>query len=166
MIEINERIEVPAAPRPVWDLLSHPTAVVECVPGATLGEAHEDGSFDGSLLVKFGPAKVTFRAHINLELDDAAMKGRVTARGKDNQGGTRFTAATSFAVKEQDDGTGSTILIVGETEIGGKLANIVESGAKIVIKKMTAEFAERLAARCAGASVVCEAEPASSPPAA
>ena len=164
MIEINERIEVSAPPRPVWDLLSHPTAVVECVPGATLGEEHDDGSFDGSLLVKFGPAKVTFRAHINLELDDAAMKGKVTARGKDNQGGTRFTAATSFAVTEQAEGAGgSTILIVGETEIGGKLANIVESGAKIVIKKMTAEFAERLAARCAGATAACEVETDSSP---
>jgi carbon monoxide dehydrogenase subunit G len=163
MIEISERIEVPAPPRPVWDLLSHPTAVVECVPGATLGEAHDDGSFDGSLLVKFGPAKVTFRARIHLELDEASMKGRVTARGKDNQGGTRFTAATAFAVSEKAEGSGSTILINGETEIAGKLAGIVESGAKIVIKRMTSEFAERLAARCAGAVAVCDATPEGAP---
>ena len=155
MIEISERIEVPAPPPAVWDLLSHPTAVVECVPGATIGEPQDDGSFDGTLLVKFGPAKVTFRAHIHLELDNAAMKGRVTARGKDNQGGTRFTAATSFAVTEAQQ-SGSTILINGETELSGKLAGIVESGAKIVIKKMTADFAERLAARVAGASCAAE----------
>jgi carbon monoxide dehydrogenase subunit G len=163
MIEISERIEVPASPAPVWDLLSHPTAVVECVPGATLGEAHDDGSFDGSLLVKFGPAKVTFRARIHLELDEVAMRGRVTARGKDNQGGTRFTAATAFAVNENADAPGSVILIKGETEITGKLANIVESGAKIVIKRMTAEFAERLAARCAGAVAACETTPEGTP---
>ena len=82
-------------------------------------------------------------------------KGRVTARGKDNQGGTRFTAATSFAVTEAQQ-SGSTILINGETELSGKLAGIVESGAKIVIKKMTADFAERLAARVAGASCAAE----------
>jgi carbon monoxide dehydrogenase subunit G len=164
MIEITERIEVPAPPRPVWDLLSHPTAVVECVPGATLGDAHEDGSFDGSLLVKFGPAKVTFRARIHLELDDETMKGRVTARGKDNQGGTRFTAATAFEVNERSDAPGSLILINGETEIAGKLAGLVESGAKIVIKRMTAEFAERLAARCAGATTACDVTPEAAQP--
>jgi carbon monoxide dehydrogenase subunit G len=157
MIEISERIEVPAPPSVVWDLLSHPTSVVECVPGATIGEPHDDGSFDGSLLVKFGPARVTFRARIHLELDDATMKGKVTARGKDNQGGTRFTAATSFAVTEAQQ-AGSTILISGETELSGKLAGLVESGAKIVIKKMTADFAERLAARVASASAASTGE--------
>ena len=43
MIEVNERIDVSAAPRVVWDLLSNPRAVVDCVPGAALGEHHDDG---------------------------------------------------------------------------------------------------------------------------
>src|SRR5687767_7287282 len=102
MIEINERIEVPsAAPRVVWDLLSDPKDVVGCVPGATLGEEHEDGSFDGSMTVKFGPARVTFKARIELDLDESTMTGKVTARGKDNQGGTRFRATMGFEVVEQ-----------------------------------------------------------------
>ena len=151
MIEINEKFDVPnAQPRTVWELLSDPHDVVNCVPGATLGEEHEDGSFDGSMTVKFGPARVTFKARISLELDDAAMSGRVTARGKDNQGGTRFTAAMSFKVTEQPEQTGSTVLITGENEISGKLAGLVESGAKIVIKRMSADFAENLQKRVAG----------------
>ena len=151
MIEIQERFDVPhAPPRVVWALLSDPRAVVECVPGAVLGEEHEDGSFDGSLGVKFGPAKVTFRARIELELDEAAMVGRVTSRGKDNQGGTRFRATMSFKVIENAEHAGSTVLIEGENEIAGKLAGLVESGAKIVIKRMAAEFSQNLAARCAG----------------
>jgi uncharacterized protein len=152
MIEINEQFDVPgASPRFVWDLLSDPHDVVDCVPGAALGEEHEDGSFDGSLTVKFGPAKVTFRARIELELDEAAMLGRVTARGKDNQGGTRFRAMMSFQVQEGGEQPGSIVVINGENEISGKLAGLVESGAKIVVKRMAAEFSERLAARCAGA---------------
>ncbi|HYC46374.1 MAG TPA: SRPBCC family protein [Burkholderiales bacterium] len=151
MIEINERIEVPsAAPRVVWDLLSDPHDVVGCVPGAALGEEHEDGTFDGSLTVKFGPARVTFKARIELDLDEAAMSGRVTARGKDNQGGTRFRASMGFQVVEQQEPPGSTVLVKGENEISGKLAGIVEAGAKIVIKRMSAEFAENLAARLNG----------------
>ena len=154
MIEINEHFEVPsAAPRVVWDLLSHPHDVVGCVRGAVLGEEHEDGTFDGGLTVKFGPARVTFRARIELDLDDAAMTGRVTARGKDSQGGTRFRATMSFKVQESTQQPGAAVHITGENEITGKLAGIVEAGAKIVIKRMSAEFAENLQARVIGAPV-------------
>lgn len=150
MIQINERFDVScASPEFVWGLLSDPKAVVGCVPGAALGDEHDDGSFDGSLTVKFGPARVTFCAHIELELDEAARVGRVTSRGKDNQGGTRFRASMTFKVVEQADQPGATVLIEGENEISGKLAGLVESGAKIVIKRMSTEFAQNLAARCA-----------------
>ncbi len=153
MIEINEQFDVPsAAPRVVWDLLSDPHAVVGCVPGATLGEEHEDKTFDGTLTVKFGPAKVTFRARINLALDEAAMTGSVTARGKDNQGGTRFRSTMSFKVTQQTELPGSRVLIEGENEISGKLAGLVELGANIVIKRLVAAFSENLAAHCAGVS--------------
>lgn len=151
MIEVNEQIEVASAPRTVWELLSDPHAVVGCVPGAALGDEHEDGSFDASLTVKFGPAKVTFHAKVALELDSAAMAGRVTARGKDNQGGTRFRATMSFKVAEQMEPPGSTVPIEAKVEITGRLSTLVEGGAGFVIKRMTGEFSERLAARCAEA---------------
>jgi carbon monoxide dehydrogenase subunit G len=150
MIEVNERIEVAAAPAAVWNLLSDPRAVVECVPGATLGEQQDDGSFDAALTVKFGPAKVTFNARVALEFDSAAMTGHVAARGKDTQGGTRIRAKMSFGVVEQPQG--SAIPIEARVEIAGRLATLVESGAALVVKRMTGEFTERLAARCAATS--------------
>lgn len=152
MIEVNEQIDVPSAPRIVWNLLSDPYAVVACVPGAALGDKQEDGSFDASLTIKFGPAKVTFHAKVALELDTAAMVGHVTAKGKDNQGGTRFQSKMTFKVAEQADPPGSTIPIEARVEIFGKLAMLVEGGASLVIKRMVGEFSERLAAHCAGTS--------------
>jgi carbon monoxide dehydrogenase subunit G len=152
MIEVNERIDVAAAPRTVWDLLADPNAVVECVPGAALGDRHDDGSFDALLTVKFGPAKVTFRARVALELDAAAMTGKVSSKGKDNQGGTRFNAAMSYKVAPQTEASGTTITIEARVEVSGRLAMLVESGAGLVVKRMTADFSERLAARCAEAS--------------
>jgi uncharacterized protein len=151
MIEVNERIEVPSDPHVVWKLLSNPHSVVECVPGAALGEQREDGSYDATLTVKFGPAKVTFKARVALEYDVVGMSGSVESRGRDDQGGTKIQAAMKFRVEQQLEPPGSVVPIEARVEISGKLASLVESGAGLVVKRMTAEFSERLAARCAGA---------------
>lgn len=151
MIEVNERIEVPSAPRVVWGVLSDPRAVVECVSGASLGDRQEDGSYDATLVVKFGPTKVTFRARFAMELDDATMAGSVTAKGKDSIGGTRVQARMKFSVVEQGHLPGAAIPISSEVEISGRLATLIETGAKLVVKRMVGEFTERLAARCATA---------------
>jgi carbon monoxide dehydrogenase subunit G len=151
MIEVNQRIDVPSTPQAVWAILSDPHAVVECVKGASLGEQHEDGSYDAGLLVSFGPARVTFKARFSLELDPATLSGKVSSRGKDNQGGTRIKADMAFRV--EPSGAGSAVLIEAKTEVGGRLASIVESGANLVVGRMTADFAKRLEARLNGTPI-------------
>ena len=148
-MDIHESFGVPSDPRTVWGVISDPRAVVSSVPGASLSEQREDGSFDASVTVKFGPVKVSFHTRVTLELDDAAMVGHVTARGKDNQGGTRVTSTMTFEVMDEAE-SGSTVAINGEAEISGKLAGLIESGASIVVNRMSSEFADNLAKRCAG----------------
>ena len=152
MIEVTERIEVPASPQVVWDVLSNPYSVVECVPGAAVGDKQEDGSYDATLTVKFGPAKVAFRARFTLELDPAAMSGSVSSKAKDNQGGTRVKTDMAFKVTAGAAPGTSVIAIDAQVDIGGKLASLVESGSNLVVKYMTKEFSERLAAKVAGAT--------------
>ena len=136
-----------AAPEAVWKLLSDPRAVVECVPGAELGAQQEDGSYDATLTVKFGPAKVAFRTKVALELDPSAMSGRVSSRGRDNQGGTRVKTSMSFKVVDGAAPGSAAVPVEAQVEISGKLASLVESGANLVVKHMTKEFSERLAAK-------------------
>jgi len=150
MIEVNERIVVPSAPRAVWSVLSDPRAVVECVSGATLGERQEDGSYDATLVVKFGPTKVRFDASFTLELDPATLSGVVVSKGKDSIGGTRVQAKMTFSVEAQADPPGSAIPITSEVEISGRLASLIETGAKLVVKRMVGDFTGRLAQRCTG----------------
>lgn len=152
MIEVSERIEVQAPPRAVWQILSDPRAVVECVEGAQVGEQQEDGSYNAKMVVKFGPARVSFRTRFTLELDEATMSGRVASRGKDDQGGTRVKTTMSFKVVEGATPGSAVIPIDAQVEISGKLASLVESGANIVVKRMTADFTERLAARVGGSA--------------
>ena len=96
MIEVIETIDVPSDRKTVWALLANPREVVECVAGATLGEQDDEGTYDAGILVKFGPAKVAFKAKVNIEYDEPTMSGKMTSRGKDNQGGARFTTAMTF----------------------------------------------------------------------
>lgn len=145
MIEVNERVDVAASPQAVWELLSNPEAVVNCVAGAQLGDKHDDGTFDASIIVKFGPAKVSFKTRVALELDPATRSGSVSARGKDNQGGTRVSAKMKFSVVETTEPPGSSVPITAEVEVGGKLAHLVEGGASFVVKRMTKDFSDRLA---------------------
>lgn len=151
MIEIHERFDVLASPERVWTVLSDPYAVVGCVPGASIVGQADDGSLDTSVVVKFGPTRVTFRARAALELDAAAREGRVTAQGKDSVGGTRMRSAARFGVSPGPDPRGSSVSIDGTVEVSGRLAPLIESGAAVVVKRMASEFAERLAARCAAA---------------
>ncbi|MEW1825011.1 SRPBCC domain-containing protein [Streptomyces sp. NPDC088196] len=149
MISIAEEIAVPSPPKRVWEVVSNPSEVVACIKGAELGEAHDDGSFDATLVVKFGAMKVSFAARVTLDLTESDHEGRLSARGKDGQGGTRFTAHATFRVTEGDGPGDALVTVLGEVQLNGRLAPLVESGAGAMVSRMTREFSAELIQRCA-----------------
>lgn len=154
MITIKEEVAVPSPPGRVWEVVSDPSAVVACISGAELGESHEDGSFDGTLVVKFGAVRVKFGARVSLELDEPSREGRLSARGKDGQGATRFTAHATFGISEDPAAGGCRVIVRGEVALAGKLASVIEAGAGAVVSRMTKEFSAELVRRCAGEQAV------------
>lgn len=154
MIEVHESFQVPASPDAVWAIISTPEDVVTCIPGATLEERHEDGSYSGFIVVQFGPAKVRFNATVTFEVDEMARVGKVTGRGKDSVGGTRATMSFIFSVAA--DGEGTAVAGDGGIDVTGKLASMIETGASFVVKRMLGEFSTRLTERCAPPSLEVE----------
>jgi len=148
MIDIREEFEVAASPDAVWKIISDPYEVVGCVPGATLIGQKEDGTYEGSIGVKFGPTSVTFQTVVALELNQQAREGRITSQSRDKRGGTRSKATTTFSVAPRQEDNGSKVLIQSGVEISGPLAGLVETGATFVVKRLVAVFAERLAKKC------------------
>jgi len=152
LISITEEIAVPSPPDRVWEVISDPSAVVSCIGGAELGPSHDDGSFDGTLAIRFGGIRVKFAARVALDLDEPAREGRLTARGADGQGATRFSAHATFRVVEGEIPGTARVFCDGEIRLNGKLAKLIESGAGMVVSRMTKEFTEQLVQLCAGPS--------------
>lgn len=148
MISIEEEVFVPAPPHRVWAVISDPAEVVTCINGAELGEFHDDGSFDGTLVVKFSALRVRFGARMELDLDEPEQQGRLSARGRDGQGATRFGAHATFAISENAAGTGTHLRVSGEVDLAGKLAALIEAGAGVVVSRMMKDFTDELVRRC------------------
>lgn len=163
MITIAEEIAVPNSPERVWAVVSSPSDVVSCIPGAELGAPHDDGSFDGVLVVRFAAIRVRFAARVSLELEESAYEGRLSARGRDGQGATRFSGHATFQVAEGEEPGSARMTIRGEVNLTGKLASLIESGAGVVVARMTKEFSAQLIERCAEPAAQPTAGPAAEP---
>jgi carbon monoxide dehydrogenase subunit G len=145
MIEVDEQFAVAAPAGTVWQILADPYTVVECVPGAAIVSQNDDGSFETTLRVKFGPMSVALQARAVLSLEADVRTGRISAQGKDKLGGARFAARATFQVL--DHPSGAVVATHGQVEISGRLASVIEGGAGIVVQRMSAEFARCLSAR-------------------
>jgi esterase/lipase/carbon monoxide dehydrogenase subunit G len=158
MIEINEEFTVAASPDVVYSVLSDPHAVVECVQGAELGETHEDGTFDSSIVIKFSALRIKFLGRVGLDLHGAERRGTMTASGKDGQGGTKFNVTAEFSVADGSEQGTSFVTTKGDVEIRGKLAGMIEGAASAVTQRMAGEFVAALSLRCASGDTAIAAE--------
>jgi carbon monoxide dehydrogenase subunit G len=147
MIEIKERLELQAPPDKVWAILADPRAVVGCISGAELISENDDGSYDGKLTVHFGPMRVGFKARVTVDYDHEAMQGKIAAKGKDNHGATRMSTDADFGV--EPDGDDCVVTLLAGVNLTGRLASQIESGAGMVVRRMTAEFTKKLTERVA-----------------
>jgi carbon monoxide dehydrogenase subunit G len=164
MIEIAERIEVAATPDRTWRVLADPRQVVACVPGAALDELRDDGTFDGRMTVAFGPLRVPFTGKGRLELDEPNRHGTLSARGADGRGATRFRAEARFEAHAVPDAADRTALTIRATvNLSGRLAGVVESGAGVVVREMSAQFATALSALVAPAAPAPSHDEAAAP---
>lgn len=145
MIPIREQFEVPAAPEAVWPLLSDPAFVVTCLPGAALVGDHGDGSYDGTLAVKFGPITATFRGVATIVFDHSGRSCTIEARGQDGKGASRATASAS--VTTSGDATRTVVSIDGGFQVSGPLGQFARTGGQHLAREMLSEFSTNLARR-------------------
>ncbi|MGH7110076.1 MAG: SRPBCC family protein, partial [Stellaceae bacterium] len=142
MISIRENITIPSPPEAVWPLLSDPALVASCIPGATLVKTGEDGAYQGTMRVKFGPTIATFRGEARLAYDHAARRCTIEGRGIDGRGASRANAS---GVVEASGGATTVLKVEGNFTVTGPLETFANAGGVHLARAILAEFAKNMA---------------------
>ena len=145
-----ESFDVPYPPDDVWTMMQNVPDVAACMPGT------EVVAFDGVRLrarvrVKFGPMSVEFEGEGTVEADAAARRGVISGEGADRRNNSRVKAIVTYTLTPDRAGASTHIDVRVEMVLTGMLAQFSRSGlVKDLARRLTAEFAQRLAARLSG----------------
>ena len=151
-VELLQSFRVPCAREKTWRLLANLETVAQCIPGARLTAAPQNGRAEGEMLVKLGPIVSTFSGLVEIERDDAAFRGVVRGAGRDPNSGSNARSIIVYTVKPLNE-TSTQVDISVKFLLTGALAQFSRSGlVKDVADHLTRAFARNLEGRLSGAS--------------
>jgi uncharacterized protein len=159
-MRIENVVEVDAPVDRVWALVNDIPRVAPCMPGAALTGVVNERTYEGTVAVKLGPLRMSYKGTVVIEeVDEAARSARLAASGKDTKGAG--TARASVETRLEPAGEARTRLAVtSDVQLTGRVASFGRGGAiNDVATRLFREFADCLRA-------TLEAEQAAAPPAA
>jgi carbon monoxide dehydrogenase subunit G len=138
-----------ASPDSAWQLLQDIETVAGCMPGAKITECVDATHYKGTITVRLGPAKMSFKGDIEvLNLDAAARSLHLVGKGTDATG----SSAASMDLVASVQAAGETCELTGKSEVtmSGKAAalgsRLMVPVADQMLKQFVANFAARLQA--------------------
>jgi uncharacterized protein len=145
-MQIQNSFVVPVDAATAWRLLLDVPRMARCMPGATLTEARDDRSYAGNVVVKLGPVRLTFAGEARIaELDDAARRAKVEAKGSDTKGRGSAQAKLDFVLV--GDGATTRVDVTTDLQLTGSVAQYGRGAGLIkeVANQLVGEFAGNLA---------------------
>jgi len=152
-VRIEKSFDIAASPQATWDLLNDLEATANCMPGAKITERIDATHYKGAVMVKVGPATLSFRGEVEVrDVDPTARSLRLIGKGTDTTGSSAASMDLTARV-ETGDGGSSKLVGATETTMSGKVAafggRLMNSVADQILVQFAANFAERAAARSA-----------------
>jgi len=143
-MELKNEFHVSVPIDVAWSVLTDLERVAPCLPGAELQEVEGD-EYRGIVKVKVGPITAQYKGTARfVEKDDDHHRAVLLAEGRDTRGQGNASATVTATAVPDDEGT--TVSIVTELAITGKVAQFGRSVMGDVSTKMLGEFADRLEA--------------------
>ena len=150
-MQLENSFSVNASPDRVFAYLLDVNKVVGCVPGAELVETVDASTFKGKVKVKVGPITVAYSGTARIaERDDAARSATLEAEGRETTGPGSARAKAHMHVEA--DGSMSTVKIVTEYSIAGRVAQFGRGVMEDVSRRIVNDMATCIKANVEGQS--------------
>jgi uncharacterized protein len=163
-MRIENTVEVDAPLDRVWALVNDIPRVAPCMPGAALTGVQDDKTYEGTVAVKLGPLRMSYKGKVVVEeVDEANHSARLAASGKDTKGAG--TARASVETRMEAAGERHTrLMVTSDVQLTGKVASFGRGGAiNDVASRLFGQFADCLRATLEAEQA--EARAAAPPPA-
>jgi carbon monoxide dehydrogenase subunit G len=167
-MRFENSFDAPASPGDVYQAMLDIKSVAGCLPGATVGEATENGAYEATIAVKVGPIRLTYGGTVTIaDRDDDARRATLVAEAREQRGQGTARATITMAVEPQEPG--SRTLIDTDLSITGRVAQmgqgIMQEVANSMIDQFAACLGERLSSEHAAAAPAGDGTAAPPPPA-
>jgi carbon monoxide dehydrogenase subunit G len=146
-MEIRETFRLDAPRDQVAAVLVDVPVVAECVPGVQDVTQQDDGSWSAVLAAQLGPIKARFAGSI--AVDDSAAPEKLRAKGSGSDRGTGSQAQVSMEATLTEEAGGTTVDIVADVVIRGRLGQFGTGIIRATAQEMTKVFVECLGVRLA-----------------
>jgi uncharacterized protein len=159
-MRIENVVEVDAPVDRVWALVNDIPRVAPCMPGAALTGVVDDQTYEGTVAIKLGPLRMSYKGKVVVEeVDEASHSARLAASGKDTKGaGTaRATVQTRLEPVGEDR---TRMSVASDVQLTGRVASFGRGGAiNDVATRLFGEFAD-----CLRTTLEAEGAPAAAAP--
>jgi carbon monoxide dehydrogenase subunit G len=131
---------VKSAPDRVWEYLTDPYRVAPALPGASITEKRDDGTYGGGITIKVGPVSARYRGTVRFEsLDPVARTAAIVATGQDTSG--RGGADMRMQSRLVENAAGETeVNVVSEVNVTGIMAQFGRGLIQDVSNQMLLKF--------------------------
>jgi carbon monoxide dehydrogenase subunit G len=155
-MKIENTVEVDAPLDRVWALVNDIPRVAPCMPGAALTGVLDDGTYEGTVAVKLGPLRMSYKGKVTVqEVDEANHSARLAASGKDTKGAGTARASVETRLESAGD-TRTRLHVTSDVQLTGKVASFGRGGAiNDVATRLFGQFAD-----CLRATLEAESTPA------
>ena len=146
-MKIENTVEVDAPLDRVWALVNDIPRVAPCMPGAALTGVVDDTTYEGTVAVKLGPLRMTYKGKVTVdEVDEAGHSARLTASGRDVKGAGTAKASVVTRMESASD-TRTRLMVTSDVQLTGKVASFGRGGAiNDVASRLFGQFADCLRA--------------------
>lgn len=142
-MDLNHTFTVNQPVAETWVVLTDLERIAPCLAGAELHEVHGD-VFKGGVKIKVGPIVAQFKGEAQfVELDTVNFRAHLKASGRDI-GGKGNASATITAQLTAITPTSTSVNVVTDLAITGKVAQFGRGALADISEKLIAQFADNL----------------------